>query len=419
MTVDASLALPYGPLEVVEVYFEHDGPKFFALRSTSLGVRLLVLCTDEDEERGTLDYLYLALSPERFVQVRSGAMTLRSAFAAASHAEIWRVIEDFSIDPPSVSAEPIAFAQIPASDLPAEGARLDLPTPTAPPLSADELRLHAAESQRTYAAIELDATGQNLTEFPIRRLGTIGLLVQESVDALAQEELGSPTVRGSIPSHITADVQLNAVDLRAASFAIILATDNRDRLWNNARLVEATLGRLLALVDAGHDPAALITALRGYGGRARSKVVGLMRAVVDAESGFGVVIGPQQGASSQARLSAREVREAVAAISVVKPNEEVIDVPRGYLIGSNTRTGTFELEDPGRGNIRYSGKVTESALPKIDGLRVGSASAVRASVFESAEFSPANPEGGRKYSLLDIQSLEVDQPIESDGPDHP
>lgn len=404
MTLDASRELPYGPLETIEVYFEHDGPKFFAMRSASLGIRLLVLCTGEDEEAGTVEYLYLALSSERFQLIRGGLMTLRTAFAVAARAEIWRVVEDFSSDPPRVHASPIEFDQIPDIDLPDEGARLALPTATAPALDANALQMRAAESYRTYAAIELDATGQNLTEFPIRQLGAIGELFQESIDALAQEVLGSPTIRGVIPAHITADVQMNAVELRAASFAVVVATDNRNVLVENTRLVEATLGRLLDLIDAGHDPVALVGALREYQGRARSKVVNLLRAVVDADSGFGVIIGPRQGAPSKARLTAQEVRDAVDAVSVVKPEEHTINVEHGYLIGSNTRTTTFELDYPGR-NTRYSGKVIGDAIDQIDGLPVGSNSAVTATIVEEVAFSPANPDGGRKYYLLDIQSL--------------
>ena len=45
MTLDVSSVLPYGPLERIEVYFEHDGPKLLSLRSTSLDVRMLALCS--------------------------------------------------------------------------------------------------------------------------------------------------------------------------------------------------------------------------------------------------------------------------------------------------------------------------------------------------------------------------------------
>ena len=55
---------------------------------------------------------------------------------------------------------------------------------------------------------------------------------------------------------------------------------------------------------------------------------------------------------------------------------------------------------------RYSGKVEESAIPQIDGLRVGSTSVVRATLRETVEFSPADPEGGRKYSLVEISELD-------------
>src|SRR6185312_10294318 len=181
-------------------------------------------------------------------------------------------------------------------------------TPTAAPLDIGELRGLATTSYRTYAVIELDATGQNLTEFPIGDFGTIGLRFQDSLNALAQEESGKPTVRGAIPANITTDVQMNVVELRAASFAVVIATDNRSALFDNAQLVEPTLMRLLKLVDAGHDPDTVIGALRDYGRRARSKVVDLLRAITQAESGFGIIVTSKAGDPAQARLNAGEVR---------------------------------------------------------------------------------------------------------------
>ena len=106
------------------------------------------------------------------------------------------MVEDYGSELPSVTATPVTLDQIPNIDLPEPRARLDLPTPTptptAPLLDLDELRAQASATHRTYAVIELDAAGQNLTEFPVRNLGTIGSLFQESADALAQEEAGNP-----------------------------------------------------------------------------------------------------------------------------------------------------------------------------------------------------------------------------------
>lgn len=407
MTLDVSSVLPFGRLERTEVYFEHDGPRFFALRSTTLGVRLLALCTDEDEESGQIDFLYLVMPTERFNEVRGGHLGLREAFETAGPWEIWRVIETRGQGDPEVRAHSVRFQEIPEADLPALGARLNLPTPTAPGLELQELQSMSGAGLRTVSALELEATGENLTEFPLKSLGLIGTRLQESLDALAQEESGQPTERGAIPTSITEDVQMSVVGLRAASFAVVLATDKRGRLLENAAMVEATLGRLVDVVETGHQPEALIQALQRYGPRARSKVVSLLRAVEQAKSGLGIVVSPQEHEPRSARLSASEVQLLMDFVDRVEPAETPVSVRRGILLGSNTRTKAFDLVDAATG-VRYSGKVSDVASAQIDGLRVGHESFVEAELLERTEFSATDQEGGRSYLLRSIAEQSAD-----------
>ena len=399
MTLDVSDALPYGPLERIEVYFEHDGPRFFALRSPSLDLRLLAFCTDEDED--TVEYLYLVLTPRRFNDVRSGHVGLREAFASAGPWTIWRVVERYDLDNPRAEAQTIRFQEIPEIDLPSASARLELPTPTVPGLDLAELSGQASSSLRTFAAVELDAYGENLTEFPLRGLGQIGTKLQDAVDALAQEVDGSPTERGPIASSVTEDVQMNVVALRAASFAVVLATDKRGTFWDKAAKVEATLSRLIDLVERGHQPPELISSLREYGPRARSKVIALLRSVMQANSGLGVVMSPREGTSTYTRLSAVEVSEAVNLIDEVQPIVNEVHIRRGILLGSNTKRSTFVLQDAATMQ-EYQGGVRETARDQIDGLRVGHSSFVEADLLETVDFGMTEQEGGRTYILVQI-----------------
>ncbi|MEV0891449.1 DUF6575 domain-containing protein [Promicromonospora sp. NPDC050262] len=394
-----SNALPYGELEMLEVYFEHDGPRFFALRSLSLDVRLLAICTDEDDV--SVEYLYLVLSPQRFNQVRSGHIGLREAFETSGPWEIWSVIERHERAEPYVNAFALPYGEIPENKLPTPSARLDIETPTAPPLNEQELRSDAVASLRTFAAIELDANGENLTEFSLRNLGNIGTRLQETFDALAQEETGTPTERGAIAASITDGIQMNVVALRAASFAVVLATDKRGRLMDDEHNVQATLERLVALVETGSNPQILVEALRAYGPRARSKVISLFRAVLQAESGLGILVGPQRADPTSARLTAQQVVEAVELIDGVKPAERDLYIRRGTLLASNTLRGTFLLLDEAR-QQEYSGRVNEEARDQIDGLRVGHQSYVQAQLIERVEFGVTEQEGGRRYTLTSI-----------------
>lgn len=404
MTLDASSLLPYGPLERTEVYFAHDGPRFFALRSRTLEVRLLAVCVDEDEDTDEVSYLYLAMSAERFGQVRGGLIGLRAAFERADPWTIWRVVESFAGDPPTVTANAVRFQDIPEAELPLPQARMDLPTPTAPLLTTSELAALAAQSLRTVAAVELDTVSQHTTEFPLKGLGVVSEGLQETLDALAQEEVGPATEYGPIAASVTADVQMSVYGLRAASFALVLATDTKGGLIDNAPKVEATLGRLVDLLESGHESRALIAAMLGYGARARSKFTGLLRSVATYGSGLGVAVAPEDKPVRTARLTAQEVVRALAAIDAVEPTERTVHVSRGILQGSNTRRSTFELHDMATAN-RYVGKVSPEAQAAIDGFRVGSHSYVAADLLEEIDFGADDQETGRKYTLLAIRAL--------------
>lgn len=401
MTLDLSAVLPYGPLDPVEVYFEHDGPRFFSLRSRTLDVRLLALCIDEDDD--TVEFLYLVLSPQRFAQIRSGAVGLLDAFASAGPWEIWRVVERYDLDVPRPEAHVISFEEAWSQGwLPTEDARLDLPTPTAPALDVAELESEATSSLRTIAALELDAPDQTLTEFSLRNLGQISTRVQDSLDALAKEEAGRRRSRGLVSMRTTDEVQMNVIALRAASFAVVLGTDKRGRLIENPESVTATLSRLVGLVQLGHEPDALISELRErYGSVARARLVSLLRAVRQADSGLGVVVSPPGAKATGARLTATEVAAAVGRIDEVEEVVNSIEVPRGVLFGANARSGTFELFDAVR-DRRVSGKVAPEARDQVDGLRVGMHAWVEADLLEHLDFSASEEEGGATYTLVRI-----------------
>lgn len=405
MSINPSEALPFGPLEITEVYFEHDGPRFFAVRGLEVDIRFLAFCVDDGEETQHAVYLYLAMTPARLALVRSGELGLLQAFEESSPWQIWRVVEDFLDEPPAISATTVRLADIPNEDLPTRDAVLQLPTDTAPPLDLVELSQWAQSSMRTIAAIELSASGENLTEFPLAGLGAVGTSVQETLDALAQEESGTPTERGVIPKNITDDVQMSAMALRAASFVLVIGTDKQGGFTDNAVRVEATLERLQALITLGSTPEELVRAMQAYGSRARGKFTGLLRAVIANGSGIGVIAAPQTGAASSARMTAGQVRRAIASIDEVVPTENELVVRRGTLLGSNTRRRTFEIFDNASTN-RYTGTVSAAALAQIDGLPVGSTSYVTAVLQEEVDFAAEDQETGRKYTLLSVVPLD-------------
>src|SRR3954462_14864702 len=68
----------FGALELLEVYEFYDAPLLVSCHAATGTVYLAVAVSDSLESE---EWLYIAMSRDRFAQVRSGRVDLRSAFA--------------------------------------------------------------------------------------------------------------------------------------------------------------------------------------------------------------------------------------------------------------------------------------------------------------------------------------------------
>ena len=395
--------LPYGPLVVEEVYFQHDGPRFFAVRSERWGMRLLALCVDEDELDQSVTYIYLALSQARFQQVRSGRISLRQAFDLAQSGDVWQVTADYLSDPPENHVEQLAA--VPEEWLPDADAFLDLPTATAPDFRPEELGQEARESQRSLMAVELDPAEANTTELRLRVLGRVATSLQDTLDAMAQEEQGERTVSGAIKAEITSEVQMSVYGLRAASFVLLLGIDREGKLFERADLVSGTLGRLVTLVESASSADTLLPQLQEYGPRVRGRFRQLLQNAVEAGSGLAVHAAPLTTEQQAATLNREQVRSALTTIADVSPDVREILLPRVALTALNTHRHTFEVWDSVQGS-RYSGVLSPEAREQVDGSRVGTTSFYSVKIEVQTDFASTEGSPIEKYRLLEINPLD-------------
>ena len=89
-------SLPFGDLQIVEVYFYHDGPKLFSLYSKTKDTYLISVAVDEEEEFST--FLYLPLTPKDFDSVVNGRKDFHDAFKMSKSGTVWVVSYDYSAD---------------------------------------------------------------------------------------------------------------------------------------------------------------------------------------------------------------------------------------------------------------------------------------------------------------------------------
>ena len=108
-----------GKLTILEVYEYYDQPVLFACRNAAQHTFLVVLL---DETAQATTWLYVALSAERFQQVRTGAIDLHSAFKDAEDEIAYEVTVLNAAYPTQMRVLPSVSLQ----QLPEPGERLSL-----------------------------------------------------------------------------------------------------------------------------------------------------------------------------------------------------------------------------------------------------------------------------------------------------
>lgn len=119
--------LPYGELEVVNVFIYYDGPKLFSLYSKEKNVYLLVLWAHEDEDNDSHTSLYLPLSEKNYLLATTGEVNLYSAFSLAEDGNVLAVTTSYDGKEAIYSIEETNYSDISDDWLPTREAFLGKP----------------------------------------------------------------------------------------------------------------------------------------------------------------------------------------------------------------------------------------------------------------------------------------------------
>jgi hypothetical protein len=152
-----------GDLQLEEVFLDYDGPKLFSCRSKT-GQWFIAVFVDEDDTSEI--YLYMPISHERLLTVRSGQLPLRVAFSSPEDGIAYSVRRYLDRADSDVN---VITDGIPEEWLPDEAAVLSLPTPTAEVFSPRSLAVESARTLKPMAAFEL-SRGQSNGVMPILHL---------------------------------------------------------------------------------------------------------------------------------------------------------------------------------------------------------------------------------------------------------
>ena len=392
-----SLNLFGAPLTPVETYVYYDGPQTFAMRSNTLSIYYVFNAVEEDEELGEATFVIAAMTSAKFAAMRSGLIPFRDVFLDSPRTVqklTWRF--DDNVNEWVSLVEPLRF--VPDEWLPTEDARLSLKTKTVRSYEPARL-IHLSQAQnRTVFAVEVESERSNVTELPVKTTGLVQSAIHGEIDAIVHEF-------GSTRSLAVRELQVNFLEVQAASFVMVMAVDNSAALLEPTDLtgpVFKSFGDLIVAAGSG-DEAAFLAELRKHNAKVRNRFRDLIRPLVSIRSGLALstVIAHTQ-VLDRSGASPDAVRKALEIMDNVQPEVTHLDVRRGVLIGFNARTKRFELVDMASGQT-YKGYMSADARDQADGFPVGSTSYVSARLRIETAFASDDEDSGAAYFIESIE----------------
>ena len=178
-----------GALRVDAVFEYYDSPVLFSCRDELNHAYLTVAAHGE----GSITvYLYVPISEERLIAVRTGLVSLRDAFGQPETPVVFVVRSGPEVEEATV--DEIAAADIPAEWLPDAGEFLSEKVETAARFSSSSLAALASRQNRRLIALEVDPPqAVRRTELPLTLAGPFLIEFEELAEPMTPSEELAPT----------------------------------------------------------------------------------------------------------------------------------------------------------------------------------------------------------------------------------
>lgn len=384
-----------GQLRLDTVFEYYDGPVLFSARN-ELGYAFLASAVEE------ATYLYVPISEDRLVSVRTGIVTLEEAFGSP---EVGTVFVVRTGDSGSVQEVPVA--DISNEWLPAAGEALDEAAHTADEYSDEKLGLWAARQHRPLTALRLDQIeSARRTEFPLRRAGELMQEFQELADVVAIE--ANPSTASQPEAALDSEFAL--VQVAAGSVVFVVAPLLGDRMTYGP---SPSMERIQDIVKAANAGPRSFTQTIGefHFRRTIAHVRDFFAALSDSGTGVRLINARPSGEVTSVAVSVDRVRESLDVLRwrTDLPTETLNIV--GQLMALNFLRQTFsvvEAEATGgrKRPRRWNGSIDGELLPQIQGIRVGGTERYRCRILEEQEMSEFTDTPERpRYRLVGIRPL--------------
>ena len=385
-----------GKLELIEVYEFYDQPILFSCRNASDAIFIGVFA-DEDDTFET--WLYVGVSPQRFKQIRSGAIDLHDAFSEVEDGIIFQIKVPHNEQIPE--SMPISTTQIPDDMLPLPGEFINLETPTLPELDED-IERKSRQIRQEIISLALDLDGTYKTEAPANALSKILGSLQDTIDAVGESRTEGSNVRGPIPQNITSNMQMSVTGIGPGSFKLELASAELTNAFGESECGEA-IQELVNLLKIGSDPNELRKHLIRLKSRVAHRYVSLLESLTGVVTEAKIVwASPKEGRGDSAYLPATVARETIDIIEQFTDLFESDHNVEGTLIGVFTDNKTFGIE--AQDGTIFKGKILDEAFSTASSATISNR--YIATIREVSSIQPVTEERKTEYYLVDLRPVQ-------------
>jgi len=372
-------------LTPIQIFDYYDGPKFYSCRD-KVGQVFLVYWIDETHEYSS--WLYLRVSPERYLSLKNGNISIAEALGNPEE-ETAFVVKNYGT---SFSVEEVLGTHIEPDWLPPVTDYLRLNDSDLPKkiLSAVDV---AERSNRQVFDLAFDKLS-NKYEMGCGKLGKLLDSLQNVIYALACD--AKLDIR-RVPEETKYKSEVLVTSLFESSFGVRLQSKGGDIFSNDetTRAIEA-LSKLISTLDA---PEELPAELHRFNILARSRFKHLLHVLVDSEVSIKADWGSPSGSFLKSHASFNEI------VRALKKLEETDDATRNIvkryadLVGVDVESDFFALKVEGKEILK--GKLSKS----VSNRQFDVPSRIIAKLEESCVIDPLTDREKWSYMLIDFEKL--------------
>lgn len=378
-----SLISDLSPIEVFDYY---DGPKFYSCRD-KVGQIFLVYWIDETASSSS--WLYLRISQERYISLKSGNISIAAALAKPEEGCAFVVTSlnsDFLVE--EISADNISNEW-----LPLENDFLELPTQTLPAKTAGAQET-AQRTNRQVIDIAFDKLS-NTYEMGASKLGQLLHSLQNVIYALACDE--QKDVR-RVPEEIKFKSEFLVTGLFASSFGVRLQSKGADIFGTDetGRAVES-LSKLIASLQV---PESIPEELHRFNVLSRSRFKHLLRVLIDSQVSIKADWGAPNGSGIKSNASYNEILRALNKLEETDAAIKTTVDRSAELVGVDVESDFFAIKI--ENNEIIKGKLSKP----VSSRHFDVPSRILATIEESCIINPLTDREKWSYTLMDFKRID-------------